>query len=307
MTLKNNWPDASPISKFILLGLLMVFCSLICMGIFFTINHFLWQYDLNEISQLNKNTAPNIILVAKFLQISSQLGLFVLPALFFAYLTSNTPLKELKLNNSPTTSSIVLVIFITLLAIPFINILAIWNAELHLPHFMESVEIWMRDMQFKNDLLTEIILQMNSSNDILINVLMMVMLPAIGEELIFRGIIQKQLLKWINNPHWAIFITATIFSAFHLQFLGFFSRLLLGIIFGYFFYYSKNIWTAVTAHFINNGLALSLVLFYGTNNDPITNQSPSTSIIIASSIAFITASYLLFNKYSQLTIKSAKE
>ena len=96
---------------------------------------------------------------------------------------------------------------------------------------------------------------------------MVAMIPAIGEELLFRGVLQKQLIKGLGNAHVAIILTAVIFSAFHLQFLGFFSRALLGMLFGYLYYWSKNMWYPILTHFTNNGLALLLAIIYGVDMD----------------------------------------
>lgn len=301
MSLKNNWVNASPMSKLILLGILMTFCTLVSLGLFYAVNEIVWGYSIQQISFLNSNTDPEIVWAAKFLQIFSQIGLFIAPAFLFAYLVSSSPGKELKVTRAPNISSIGIILTVTLLSIPFINFLAIGNSEIHLPEFMKSIEDWMMNMQRKNDILMEVILQMNSSRDVVINIVMMTLLPALGEELIFRGIIQKQLIKWLRNPHVAIFITALFFSAFHMQIVGFLSRLLLGMLFGYFYYYSKNIWTAIWGHFINNGLALGLAIIYGSQADstPIDSE-PTTMILIASTVAFLVALSILITQRTKL-------
>ena len=189
---------------------------------------------------------------------------------------------------------------LTLFCIPFINLLGYYNAQWHLPEFLGFVEEWMREAQSKNDLLMEVMLQMNATPDILINILMIVILPAVGEELIFRGIIQKQLGIWLQNPHVAILLTAVFFSAFHLQFLGFVPRLLLGMIFGYFYYYSKNLWTAIAAHFVNNGLALTLVVIYGTSEQAIETEEPDLSLILFATTAFLLAITTLYAQKNKL-------
>jgi membrane protease YdiL (CAAX protease family) len=303
MSLKNSWVDTSPFSKLILLGLLMTLSTLLSLGLFYTLNELTWGFSIRQLSFLNLNTDPEIIWAAKFLQMFSQLGLFILPALIFSYFISTHPFKELNLVSAPSALTMGLLFVITLLSIPFINFLSIWNAEIHFPAFLGFIEDWMREMQSKNDILMEVILQMNSQKDVLINILMMVILPAVGEELIFRGIIQKQLLQWFRNPHIAILVAATLFSAFHMQFLGFFSRLLLGIVFGYFYYYSKNLWTAITAHAVNNGLALTIVLVYGSGLESNAfSSTPDLIAIIASIIGFGIAILLLVTAYRKIQL-----
>jgi membrane protease YdiL (CAAX protease family) len=160
----------------------------------------------------------------------------------------------------------------------------------------------MRNMQPSNDQLMEVILVMKTTPDIIINIVMMAILPAIGEELIFRGVIQKQLVKWLSNPHVAIFITSVFFSAFHMQFLGFLSRLILGMVFGYLFYYSKSIRLPILAHFANNFLALMLAFYFGTDTSDQAFEDPYSIPIVAFSIIGILGSiYLIWVNKNKLS------
>jgi len=73
-------------------------------------------------------------------------------------------------------------------------------------------------------------------------------------------VFQRIFSNWTQNPHWGIFISAFIFSAIHFEFYGFFPRLILGMMFGYFLYWSGSIWLPILAHFVNNGIAV--ITFY---------------------------------------------
>ena len=300
MSLKKNFRYLSPFERLIFLGGLMITGTIVSMAFFYSLNELTWGYSISELSYLNLETAPSVVMAAKVLQMFSQVGLFILPAWAFGLFISSSTKYELDLAISPSPKALLSVLIITLLCIPFINLIGYYNAQWHLPELLNFVEEWMRDAQEKNDLLMEVMLEMRSSSDILVNILMIVILPAVGEELIFRGIIQKQLSNWLKNPHVAIILTAIFFSAFHLQFLGFIPRLLLGMIFGYFYYYSKNLWTAIAAHFINNGLALTLVVIYGTSEQAIETEKPELSLILFSTIAFSVATAVLFMKRDKL-------
>lgn len=88
--------------------------------------------------------------------------------------------------------------------------------------------------------------------------------PAVGEELLFRAGLQKKLQNIIGNYHVAIWVSAFIFSAFHMQFYGLIPRMCLGALFGYIYVWSGNIWAAVFAHFLNNAITLIIIhLFQG--------------------------------------------
>ena len=94
-----------------------------------------------------------------------------------------------------------------------------------------------------------------------LGLLVVAVLPAICEELFFRGMIQPLLLRATGSPHRAIWVTAIVFSAIHFQFFGFVPRMLLGALFGYIYYWSGNLRLAMLAHFVNNGLTVTLSYF----------------------------------------------
>lgn len=98
------------------------------------------------------------------------------------------------------------------------------------------------------------LLQMDNGLELLANLCLIALLPALGEELVFRGVIQQQLLRRIANPWIAILISAAIFSAAHFQFDGFLPRMLLGFLLGWLYWKTNNFWVPVAGHFFNNGL-----------------------------------------------------
>ena len=107
--------------------------------------------------------------------------------------------------------------------------------------------------------------QMNSISDLLINLIAVALIPAMVEELYFRGTLQKTLSAWSGKPIIAILVTAIIFSAFHFSYFGFLSRMVLGIVLGFIFEYTRNIWLPILLHFINNGIAI--VTLYTVRGD----------------------------------------
>jgi hypothetical protein len=144
---------------------------------------------------------------------------------------------------------------------PFINFTGAINSEMHLPRWFSGIENWMREAEDTAAELTEAFLDVESVGGLLFNLLMIAVLPALGEELLFRGVIQKILTDWTRSAHWGIWISAAMFSALHLQFFGFIPRLLLGALFGYLLVWSGSLWLPILAHFINNaGAVIALYL-----------------------------------------------
>ena len=117
-------------------------------------------------------------------------------------------------------------------------------------------------------------------------------LTGIGEELTFRGIIQSLVTEKSNNHHIAIWVTAILFSAIHLQFFGFFPRMLLGAFFGYLLVWSGSIWLPIYAHFLNNSMAV--VAAYMLNINLTTDEYEKVGTIDNGTIWMAAVSLLLF-------------
>jgi membrane protease YdiL (CAAX protease family) len=112
-----------------------------------------------------------------------------------------------------------------------------------------------------NSLLTESLFNIQSVDQLLILIFVSALIASIGEEVFFRGIIQNKLIQSSKSMHIGIWLTAALFSAIHLQFFGFFPRLVLGALFGYLYAVSGNLWVAILSHFINNALFILTIFF----------------------------------------------
>lgn len=198
------------------------------------------------------------IIILKYFQSFQSVGLFVIPPIIIAFVFGDSIQSYLKLDVTPKTISFILTVVLLMIAMPpLINFLAEINSKMNLPSYFGGIEEWMKNMEENAMELTELFLNTNTTGGFLFNIFMIAMLPAIGEEFMFRGILQKQFSDWTKNSHWGIWISAILFSAMHMQFFGFLPRLFLGVIFGYLFYWSGTIWLPIIAHFINNAIAIS--------------------------------------------------
>lgn len=189
----------------------------------------------------------------KWLQLLQSVATFLLPALAGAYLWSNTPMQWLHLNKKPSWQEASAAVVIMLLAIPGINLLRAWNQQMVLPEWMSGIEQWMRMQEDAAAQLTEQFLRVDTVGGLLVNIGLMALLPAVGEELTFRGVVQGMFTR---NRHVAIWATAAIFSFVHLQFYGFLPRMLLGAMFGYMLWWTGSLWVPMLMHFVNNCAAV---------------------------------------------------
>ncbi|MFO7617163.1 MAG: CPBP family intramembrane glutamic endopeptidase [Bacteroidales bacterium] len=211
---------------------------------------------------------PETLWRLKYIQITQSMGLFVLPPLVIGWLMLRSPARYLSLHQGISARPALLVIFILIAALPVINLLMLWNQEMRLPQFLSGIEAWMLQTEEKAAEITTAFLSVNTFGAFLVNILMVAVIPALGEEFFFRGMIQPTLQRWFKSPHLAILLTAVIFSAFHLQFYGFLPRLMQGLLFGYLLWWSGNLWYPVIGHFVNNLIPVTLTYLFPEQFDP---------------------------------------
>ncbi|NPA69018.1 MAG: CPBP family intramembrane metalloprotease [Chlorobi bacterium] len=223
----------------------------------------LFGIDLSDFGNaLNINNPDNMPFI-KYMQFIQHFGIFVIPPIVAAYLFSENVLKYLKVRFDSGFILFLLAASAVVFSVPFINLSGFINAKLTLPESMSSLELKIKAMESSAEKMTEAFLNVNTFGGYIVNLLLIALLPAIGEELFFRGILLQLLRDWTKSVHAAVLITAVLFSAVHFQFYGFLPRFLLGALFGYLFVWSGNILMPVTAHFVNNALAVSLYYFAG--------------------------------------------
>jgi membrane protease YdiL (CAAX protease family) len=136
------------------------------------------------------------------------------------------------------------------------------NQKMVLPDYLKGIEEWMQQSEKQIEKVQEAMLNMQTFGQMLFALFIVAFVTAVAEELLFRGCIQTMLTKATKNVHASIWITAILFSAFHMEFYGFLPRLLLGVLFGYFVVWSGSIWPAIWGHFINNGTAVVVTYLY---------------------------------------------
>ena len=206
----------------------------------------------------------------KWLQFLQMIGTFLFPPFICAWLWSSDrqPLRWLHLNRGAHWSLFALAVGIMICAIPGINLLADLNSRISLPESLASLEQFLKQQEETAAALTERFLKADNIGTLLINIGLMALLPALAEELSFRGTLQQTL----GNKHLAIWLTAIVFSAIHMQFYGFIPRMLLGAMFGYIFLWTGSLWVPILMHFTNNGLAvLAYYLTSNSDSDPTSN------------------------------------
>ena len=194
----------------------------------------------------------------KWLQFLQTVGTFALPPILCAWFWSvdRRPFAWLKMNKGMAWLVALLAVAIMICAIPGINLLADLNGRIQLPKSLDFIEQILRQQEDAAALLTERFLQADNSFVLLINIGLMALLPALAEELTFRGTLQQIFTVCPHRSTIAIWLAAFIFSAIHMQFYGFIPRMLMGAMFGYVFVWTGSLWVPILMHFTNNAIAV---------------------------------------------------
>lgn len=218
-------------------------------------------------------------------QAITSLLLFIIAPLFYLYVIEKKSVGSLNVKGTANWIPFALTALIMLTSMVALEFVIRWNENINLPAFLDGFEQWAREEEETRKEITQFLTQFNSLTEFLVGMVVIALIAAIGEELLFRGLIQNKVHAISGNIHLAIWTTALLFSLFHLQFFGLFPRLLLGVLFGYIYYWSKNLWVPIFAHFVNNGLGVSLLylhqLKYTDENLAETTSLPFTATVAA--------------------------
>lgn len=204
---------------------------------------------------------------------------FTLPAVAFAYWLNGKRWKEdLAITRVPEWKVILAGIGFIALSFPLSQYLYWWNLRLPLPEQLLEMERSAEEM-------VRAIIQMDDVGELLLSLLTVGLVAALGEELIFRGLLQPRLCKILGNEVLGIWVGAIVFSAIHLQFAGFLPRMILGVALGYLFHWTRNLWVPVAAHFFFNGIQIIIQYFFKAQMDqldPENMQRPHWALAILS-------------------------
>lgn len=259
--------------------LILVGLSILGLALFsalgFGLVHLLTGLSLEEMQTMANDPAsvPDSRLALLILQSCSAWGSFVVfPSLLIFLRKKATPIPRSKKKITPTLLGLVL--GISLLMLPVNGWLAAWNESLHWPSFLKDLHSWALEKETALESLTLYLVDFQSTGEMILGFLVIALVAGFTEEFFFRRLLQPRMLLLTGNPHLAIWLTALIFSAIHMQFFGLIPRMVLGAIFGYYFYWTGHISLSILAHMLNNGITLAGMILFKKNLSPINVEDP---------------------------------
>ena len=266
---------------------------------------FLFLLILSVMGSNSDSTGNFTINDLKILQVVSVVLLFIIPALLLALLFSSEKLHYFQLNKFPSWIFVVISAILIISAIPFIGYLEGLNKAIALPRAFSGIEHWMKASEDKVQEIEEAFMKNQSITGLIVNLFVVAFMAALSEELFFRGLIQRSMLNFTKKTHFAVWTTALLFSAFHLQFYGFLPRAILGALLGYIYVWSGSLWTSIIVHFLNNALVLILtyLIDHGLVSKSITEIGVDGDKITLAwaipSMVLVIAGMLFLNKLKQ--------
>ncbi|BDS14436.1 CPBP family intramembrane glutamic endopeptidase [Aureispira anguillae] len=271
---KNNLSLEATLFVFIWFSLYVIGMSFVQFGIS--------VLDLPDFSELFKGLIKGQYLeyltTLKIIQIVLHLFQYLVPALFFTFIVyKKDALKILYADSIPSLKNLILGLALIISIYPLISFIYYWNTQLLPTNVIAQDKLEIQ----------RVFLEMNSLFDLFLNLLLLGLVAGVGEELLFRGILQRLLTLWTNNIHYGAILTGAIFSLMHFQLEGFFPRFILGVLFCYMLIFSGSIWLSVLIHILFNSIQVLIPYFYQSAIDTVSNVAPiSPFYALGSGFAF---------------------
>jgi membrane protease YdiL (CAAX protease family) len=232
----------------------------------------------------------------------NSLGGFILASVIFYYTVIKADITRY-FTEKPVTIKGLWLTFIIVFSFMIVNtVFSEWNANLELPRVFSEFESWARGLEDRLKIFTDYLTHFDSPGYFLFTLLVVAVLPAIGEEFLFRGLLQNLFLRISRNSHLAIWMSAFLFGALHFQFYGLVPRMLLGMLFGYLYFWSGNLLIPMFAHFLNNALSLFFLYIYQigvTDLDVESTEAFPASYIVSFSVIGVISIYYFRTYYKK--------
>ena len=303
---KGRLENQHPLLQFLVLIVVILVFALIAQGLSMLVAP-LFGYSLLDVAQITTKEFldKRDIQLLKWMQLIAATWSFVIPPIVFAYIVSKRPWINLGFK-SKTNPILVLIAIFSVFAITGVIAYTFQvNQSMQLPGILSSVEDILKTMEETAERLTIAFIETDNISGLLFNILIIGVIPAIGEELLFRGALQGSIERWTKNGHLAIWISAFIFSAIHLQFYGFLPRFILGLLLGYLFFWSRNLWIPIAVHFVNNTYQVTAYYFMKKSNPEFEMEVPSVSPWLA--LGSLIGTGLLLYGFYHLSKRQNKE
>ena len=197
-----------------------------------------------------------------WMQAVSTFLMFFLPVYIFALICYRNPAKFIGFNTRFNYRQVLILLAIVALTFPLSGALAELTKMIPIS---KSWEVYFKAKEATRAAQEKALININTFPKYIVSMIIIALLPAIFEEVCFRGAIQNILTRWFKGPWVAIIITSILFSAVHISYYGFLVRAVLGVFLGLIYYYSGSIWLSILFHFLYNGVQVTALYASSTS------------------------------------------
>lgn len=282
------------------IALLLVLVSFFVMGLTPVVLKAM-KVSVEEITSIHADSSRNVINAAMWIQFFSSLGIFLLPALLFAYFTHPKPTQYLGLQKPGRRIHWFLCILLILSATPVL---------LYIASLMSQLELGgtMKETQEAYDNNVKAFLRMDTPVQLFFTFFVMAIMPGISEELFFRGLIMRFSARSSFSRYLPVTFSAIIFASMHGNIYGMFPIFLAGILLGIFYLFTGSLWCSIVAHIFYNGFQVLLIYFSDTDvsTQIVDNEVPLWTVITGM-IIFIPSFIALWKNRTELPLNWASD
>lgn len=290
----NEKPRYSPWAQF---AILLCLCGVgLLVGAFVSIPIALSYLHVPYTELRNALLKEENVNLSRMLQFITTFFFMTLPALIFARIINRRPFQYIGFNNAVSGKQVFIIIVIVIIGLILGGALSELNAMIPIS---KSLETYFKSLEGEYDKEVFAIANMKTVHDYIISLIIIALLPAMFEEMLFRGSLQPIMIKLAGNAVAGILITSILFSALHGSYYGFLPRMALGLILGYIFYFSKNLWLSITFHFFNNALGITQMYALSRKGSLTINAMNDDTLPLYYGLIALLALYIAFKMFKK--------
>lgn len=191
---------------------------------------------------------------------------FFIPTVITASYLNRKPLGLIGFQKKTSSTQVMLTLLIILCGLGISSGLGYLSYQLPLPaHLKANFD------QLEANYVAQAasLVRLNSIPELLLSIIVLALVPAVCEEVFFRGGLQNFMYRSNHKMWFTLIVVSLIFSAVHFSGYGFLSRVALGLILGLLYHFTQNIWLNILAHFVNNALAVILMYSQVQSGKPL--------------------------------------
>lgn len=293
----NARPDRMQAVLHFVIGFLFFMGSVMLLGgIAVALLSFYYYGDasgLNDSQALMSKLYPQNLMLKIFLFFSSSLPLLAAAFISLRFIKAS-PRDFLMLNRPQSKKWFLYSLLFVLVSMPLMSSLLELNMAIDLSKWPD-LKNWIDTQDSASNQTYEAMVGNRGFFSLVTSLLFIALIPAIAEEIFFRGFLMTIFNGIFKNMHVSIFVTALLFSVIHFQLLKVIPMFFLATVFGYAVYWTGSLWASIIAHFVNNAIAVIMLYYYAEGDyGKVLEQGESLPLAATMLMAIIVVIFFIY-------------